>query len=93
MEWSQVELIALPEEDEGTHDIAHGKECHPVGSTQEHDGEGDPVGGEKDDHLHHVQVIPARLMVQVVSKGSVALEYLGHSTPSEQEKSTAKEGK
>lgn len=63
----QVELIALPQEGEGAHDVAHGKERHSVGAAQEHDGEGDPVGGEEDDHLHHVQVVPAEITEGIVS--------------------------
>lgn len=63
----QVELIALPQEGEGAHDIAHGEERHSVGATEEHDGKGDPVGGEEDDHLHHVQVVSAEVMEGTVS--------------------------
>lgn len=74
----QIELIALPQEDEGTHDIAHGKERHSVGATQEHDSEGDPVGGEEDNNLHHVQVVPAGSMDWMVDMYKTSLHKRFH---------------
>ena len=66
----QVELIALPEEDEGPQHVAHGQQCDPVSASQKHHCEGHPVGGEENCDLEGVQHRPDERTNEIEEKNS-----------------------
>lgn len=43
LDWLQIELVAIPEEEETAQDIEEGKQRYPIGSSEIHDGQSDPV--------------------------------------------------